>query len=129
MSEIKIGLSLSIAQSEIVKFGLGSDRLYRNVMYFGEMVGVDAALEMKMVDEVVEEKDLINRAKEIICLWIDTPNRPFMQIKQNLKAETAKKIKHALKTENWQDPMAQTLLNKDVKATLSFVEDAMKQKP
>ena len=128
MSEIKIGLSLTIAQSSIVRFGLNSDRCYRDVMYFGEMIGVDTALEMKMVDEVVDEKDLIDRAKEIICLWIDTPNRPFIQIKQSLKAETAKKISHALKTENWQDPIAQALLNQEVKATLSFVQDAMKQK-
>ncbi len=128
MSEIKIGLSLTLAQSSIVRFGLGSDRRYRDVMYFGKMVGVDSALEMKIVDEVVEEKDLIDRAKQVICLWIDTPNRPFVQIKQELKAETAKKIRHALKTENWQDPMAQTLLNKEVKATLSFVQDAMEQK-
>ncbi|MCK5349961.1 MAG: enoyl-CoA hydratase/isomerase family protein, partial [Desulfobacula sp.] len=118
MSEIKIGLSLTIAQSSIVRFGLDSDRCYRNIMYFGEMVGVDTALEMKMVDEVVDEKDLIDRAKEIVCLWIDTPNRPFVQIKQNLKTETAKKISHALKTENWQDPLAQTLLNQEVKAIL-----------
>ena len=128
MSEIKIGLSLTIAQSSIVRFGLDSDRCYQNIMYFGEMVGVDTALEMKMVDEVVDEKDLIDRAKEIICLWIDTPNRPFVQIKKNLKAETVKKISHALKTENWQDPLAQTLLNKEVKATLSFVQAAMEQK-
>ncbi|MCK5097330.1 MAG: enoyl-CoA hydratase/isomerase family protein [Desulfobacteraceae bacterium] len=128
MSEIKIGLSLTIAQSSIVRFGLDSDRCYRDVMYFGEMVGKDTALEMKIVDEVVDEKDLIDRAKEIICLWIDTPNRPFIQIKQGLKAETAKKISHALKTENWQDPIAQTLLNQEVKATLSFVQTAMKPK-
>ncbi len=128
MSEIKIGLSLSIAQSSVVRFGLDSDRRFRDVMYFGEMVGVDTALEMKMVDEVVEEKDLIGRAKEIICLWIDTPNRPFVQIKQGLKAETAKKISHALKTENWQDHKTQAILNKEVKATLSFVQTAMEQK-
>jgi len=125
MSEIKIGLGLTIAQSSIVRFGLDSDRCYQNVMYFGEMVGVDTALEMKMVDEVVEEDNLINRAKEIICIWIDTPNRPFIPIKQNLKAETAKRIRHDIKTENWQDTLSNALLNKEVKATLSFVQDSM----
>jgi enoyl-CoA hydratase/carnithine racemase len=125
MSEIKIGLGLTIAQASIVRFGLDSDRCYRNVMYFGEMVGVDTALEMKMVDEVVEEENLINRAKEVICTWIDTPNRPFIPIKQNLKAETAKKIHRDLKTENWQNSLSNALLNKEVKATLSFVQDAM----
>jgi enoyl-CoA hydratase/carnithine racemase len=128
MSEIKIGLGLSIAQSSVMKFGLDSDKRYRDVMYFGNMAGVDKALEMEMVDEVVEGENLISRAKEIICLWIDTPNRPFIQIKSGLKSETADRINHSLETENWQDVLVQTLMNKDVKATLSFVQAAMEQK-
>ncbi len=128
MSEIKIGLGLSIAQSSVVRFGLDSDKRYRDVMYFGNMVGVDKALEMEMVDEVVEGENLIARAKEIICLWIDTPNRPFIQIKHGLKSDTAARINQTLATENWQDVMASTLTNPDVKATLSFVQAAMEQK-
>jgi len=128
MSEIKIGLGLSIAQSSVVRFGLDSDKRYRDVMYFGDMVGVDKALEMEMVDEIVEVENLISRAKEIICLWIDTPNRPFIQIKHSLKSGTADRIKQSLEKENWQDVMVQTLTNKDVKATLSFVQAAMEKK-
>ena len=74
MSEIKIGLSLSVAQSTIVRYGLDSERTYRNVMFFGEMVGAEKALEIGMVDEIVEEDQLISRAKEIVSTWIDTPN-------------------------------------------------------
>ncbi len=128
MSEIKIGLGLSIAQSSVVRFGLDSDKRYRDVMYFGDMVGVDKALEMEMVDEIIEVENLISRAKEIICLWIDTPNRPFIQIKHSLKSGTADRIKQSLEKENWQDVMVQTLTNKDVKATLSFVQAAMEKK-
>ncbi|MDD9303439.1 MAG: enoyl-CoA hydratase/isomerase family protein [Desulfobacter sp.] len=128
MSEIKIGLSLSIAQSAVVRFGLDSDRRYRDVMYNGEMIGVDQALEMKMVDEIVEEDQLIARAKEVISLWIDTPNQPFIQIKKQLKSQTAARIAQTLERENWQEIMASTLLNKDVKATLAFVQAAMEQK-
>ena len=128
MSEIKIGLALSVAQSAVVRFGLDSDKRYRDVMYFGEMVGVDKALEMEMVDEIVEEDRLIDRAKEIICLWIDTPNRPFVRIKGELKSGVAGKIRRDLAAGTWQDLMAQTLLNPDVKATLSFVQAAMESK-
>ena len=128
MSEIKIGLGLSIAQSAIMRFGLDSDKRFRNVMYFGEMVDVTKALEMEIVDEVVEDENLIPRAKQIISLWIDTPNRPFIQIKQALKADTKGRIERALKEENWQDTMARTLLSKEVKATLEFVQAAMEPK-
>lgn len=128
MSEIKIGLSLSIAQSAVMRFGLDSDKRFRDVMYFGEMLDVTKALEMEIVDEVVEEENLIPRAKQIIFLWIDTPNRPFIRIKQALKADTKGRIERALKEENWQDPLTKTLLSKDVKATLEFVQAAMDPK-
>lgn len=128
MSEIKIGLGLSIAQAAVVRFGLDSDRKYRDVMYFGEMVGVEQALEKGLVDEIVEADNLITRAKELICLWIDTPNRPFIQLKAGLKRGAAAKIKQDLKTENWQAVMAETLMNQQVKDTLAFVQAAMEQK-
>jgi len=128
MSEIKIGLGLSIAEAAVVRFGLDSDKRYRDVMYFGQMAGVDQALATGMVDELVDDAQLISRAKEIVSLWIDTPNRPFIQIKQGLKRDTAEKIRQDLTTLNWQDTMADTLLNQQVKATLSFVQAAMEQK-
>lgn len=128
MSEIKIGLALSIAQAAIVRFGLNSDKAFRNVMYFGEMVGVDKAVDVGFADEVVAADQLIARAKEIVCLWIDTPNRPFIQLKQAMKADTVRKIQRELAVENWQDGLCDALLNKDVKATLAFVQAAMEQK-
>lgn len=128
MSEIKIGLGLSIAQSAVVKFGLDSDRLFRDVMYFGNMVGVEKALELKIVDEVVEGENLINRAKELISLWIDTPNRPFIQLKEGLKRDAAEKIRHDLSTIKWQGAMADALMSQEVKDTLAFVQAAMEQK-
>jgi len=128
MSEIKIGLGLSIAQTAVVRFGLDSDRRYRDVMCFGDMAGADLALKTGMVDEVADEDQLISRAKEIVTLWIDTPNRPFIQIKQGLKRDAAEKIRQNLANVNWQDTMADTLLNEEVKATLSFVQAAMEKK-
>ena len=128
MSEIKIGLSLTIAQSHIMRFGLNNDTTFRNMIYFGEMMGVDKAFELGIVDEVVEAENLIERAKEIIRLWIDTPNRPFIRLKQDLKKETVGKIKAALDTENWQDAISAALLNKEVKAALSFVQAAMEKR-
>ncbi len=128
MSEIKIGLGLSIAQSGVMRFGLDSDKKYRDVMYFGEMMDVTKALDMEIVDEVVEEENLLPRAKQIISQWIDTPNRPFIQIKHSLKAERTVQIKKALKEENWQETLTKTLLSKDVKATLEFVQATMEPK-
>ncbi|MDA3898147.1 MAG: enoyl-CoA hydratase/isomerase family protein [Desulfobacteraceae bacterium] len=124
MSEIKIGLGLSIAQHEVMSFGIDSDLKFRDVMYFGEMVGVERAKEMQLIDEVVEEDQLIDRAKQIITTWIDTPNRPFIQMKRLLRMDTAKRIQKKLKEENWQDGM-NTFFKEDVRQTLEFVQASM----
>ena len=124
MSEIKIGLGLSIAQHEVMRFGLDSDLKFRDVMYFGEMGGVEKAKEMKIIDEVVEEDQLIDRAKQVITTWIDTPNRPFIQMKRLLRMDTARRIQKKLKEENWQDGM-NTFFKEDVRQTLEFVQASM----
>ncbi len=124
MSEIKIGLGLSIAQHEVMRFGLDSDLKFRDVMYFGEMVGVEKAKEMQLIDEVVEEDQLIDRAKQVITTWIDTPNRPFIQMKRLLRMDTARRIQKKLKEENWQDGM-NTFFKEDVRQTLEFVQASM----
>ena len=128
MSEIKIGLGLSIAQTAVMRFGLDSDKKYRDVMYFGNMMDVNRARELEIVDEVAEEENLIDRAKEVISLWIDTPNHPFIQIKRMLKKDTAEKIRQELQKTDWQSEMCNTLLNLEVKATLEFVQAAMESK-
>ncbi len=124
MSEIKIGLPLSLAQAEIMRFGLNSDRCYRDVMFFGEMVDVHKAKEMGLVDEVVEEESLLSRAKEIVSLWIDTPGRPFIPLKYAMKKHVAQQIRKGLKEENWQDKL-NCFFEKDVRATLEFVQAGM----
>ncbi|MDJ0765025.1 MAG: enoyl-CoA hydratase/isomerase family protein [Myxococcota bacterium] len=125
MSEIKIGLSLSIAQNEIVRFGLNSDKAYRDVMYFGEMMGVHKAKEMEIIDEVVNDDEaLISRAKEIVGLWIDTPNRPFITMKGLLKQDTVERIHKGLADETWKDAL-HCFFREDVRATLQFVQASM----
>lgn len=124
MSEIKIGLPLSVAQSTIVRYGLDSEKTYRNVMFFGEMVGVEKALDIGMVDEIVEEDRLVTRAKEIVSGWIDTPNRPFIPIKKLMKREYAETIRAYLNDGSWKQGLS-CFLTKDVRDTLAFVQSML----
>ena len=64
MSEIKIGLPLSIAQSEIMRFGLDSDKKFRDVMYFGKIMDVNEAKALEIVDEIVE----IDYSHNLLCI-------------------------------------------------------------
>lgn len=127
MSEIKIGLALSIAQSKIVRFGLDSDRTFRNVMCFADMMNVNKALEIGMVDEICENDHLIERAKLIISAWIDTPGRPFITIKRLMRKETADSIRQFLDNEPWRDELV-CFMDPGVRGTLEFVQAMLEQK-
>lgn len=124
MSEIKIGLPLSVGQSEIMRYGLNSERTFRNVMFFGEMVGVEKALEIGMVDEIVEDDQLIPRAKEIVSQWIDTPNKPFITMKKLQRKEYADKIRAGLEDGQWKNGLA-CFLTDEVRGTLEFVQASL----
>ena len=124
MSEIKIGLPLTIAQDEVMRYGFDSSLKFRDVMFFGEMMDVYKAKELQIVDEVVAEDELINRAKQIISMWIDTPNRPFTRIKKLMRLDTMTRIRKKLKEEDWHEGL-NCFFEEDVRQTLEFVQAGM----
>jgi len=120
MSEIKLGLALTIAQSEVMRFGYDSDKKFRDLMYFGRMLDINAAKEYGIVDEIVEEADLLPRAKKIISKWIDNPGRAFIKLKEGLKKPTADRIRKRLAEEDWK-PAFKCFFDKDVRGAIEFV--------
>ena len=124
MSEFKIGLSLAVVHAAVVQYGLDSKRVFRDVMFFGKMYGVEEALKIGMVDEIVEEDRLILRAKEIISNWIDTPDRPFIPVKRKMKEETVLQIKRTLEEGSWREAL-RGLLKEDVRRSLEYVQSTM----
>jgi enoyl-CoA hydratase/carnithine racemase len=124
MSEIKIGVPLSTAQSAVMRFGLDSDKRFRDVMYFGEMIDVHTALEREMVDQVVDADKLIDTAKFMVALWIDTPARPFCGLKKELRHATGEQIRKRLTETDWH-PGLNCFFKKEVRDTLAFVQSTM----
>ncbi|TFH43392.1 MAG: enoyl-CoA hydratase/isomerase family protein [Chrysiogenales bacterium] len=119
MNEIKIGLGLSIVQTEIVRFGLNSDRTFRDVMYFGDMYDVQMAKEIGIVDEIAEEADLISRAKQVVCQWIDNPGRAFMLLKSSLRKPYEDRMRQRLRDEEW-EPHFKIMFNPQTRALLEI---------
>jgi enoyl-CoA hydratase/carnithine racemase len=124
MSEIRLGLALSLAQSEIMQFGYDSKKRFRDLMYFGKMFDVNAAKEYGIADELVEDADLIPRAKEVIKTWIDHPGRAFIKLKEGLKKPTADRIRKRLAEEDWK-PAFKCFFDKDVRQAIEFVMSMM----
>lgn len=124
MSEIKLGLNLTIAEQEVVRFGLDSDRRYRDIMCFGEMYSPEQALAKGIVDEVVEPDQLIARSKAVISTWIDNPNQAFIVMKEGLKYDAAQRIREKLATLPWHEYL-KGFFDPNVRGTLQFVQAAM----
>ncbi|MEN6475801.1 MAG: enoyl-CoA hydratase/isomerase family protein [Syntrophaceae bacterium] len=124
MSEIKIGLPLSIAQTEVMRFGFDSDKLYRDIMYFGELFNPARGLELGIVDEIVAEEQLIVRAKDLISRFIDQPGRAFIKLKESLKKPAADRIRGRLANEDWREGF-KCFFDPAVRSTLDFVQNMM----
>lgn len=124
MSEIKIGLPLAIAEGEIVRFGMASDRAYRDLVYFGQMLDVNRAKELNMVDEIVEEAELIPRAKQLVSTFIDNPGRAFSPIKELFRRPLADRMKKSLAEPGWEQNL-QCFFKEDVRKTLEMVQAMM----
>ncbi len=124
MSEIKLGLPLSLAQSGVMRFGFDSDKKFRDMMYFGKMLNVVQAQEFGIIDEIVEDADLIPRAKKIVSKWIDNPGRAFTKLKEGLKKPVADRMRQRIAQEDWQTSL-NCFFNKDVRGALEFVLSMM----
>lgn len=125
MSEIKIGLGLTIAEMELMRFGLDSNRLLSRVMFFGEMVDVNTALQRMLVDEVVEEAELIPRARAVICEWWDKPGKAFLELKRGVRGPAAASLRTMLDTIDWQTPLVDCLLKPETRSALDFANKMM----
>src|SRR5665647_959659 len=80
MTEIKIGLSLTPAEGEVMRFGLDTDKNFRDIIFNGELIGTMKAVEKGIFDELVDtQKDLMEKAKakvvSLSLIHISEPTR------------------------------------------------------
>ena len=124
MSEINIGVPLSAVQTAIMRFGLDSDRVYRNLLYFGKLINSAEALQQNIVDEILDLEALMDRAKTIVSSWMDTPGKPFIRLKKEFKRDAAAIMETRLSEKNRYQHL-DFFLDEDVKTSLARVQASM----
>ena len=125
MTEIKIGLSITTAEAEIMKFGLGSDKNFRDVMFSAIMMTPEETVQRAIFDELAaDETDLLEKAKAKVRSLIDTPGRPFIMLKYLEKRQAAEYILESHSKFDW-NTFAKFFFNETVLATLTKVKASM----
>lgn len=125
MPEIKMGLGLTPGQTEIMRFGLDSNRLFREVMYNGELFDVNSAKDKGLVDEVVEERMLVARAKEVVTTWTDNPGQAFGIFKTYYRKPFADRIRERRSLQDWQDNLVKLVFAQETREAIERAQSMM----
>lgn len=120
MTEIKLGLSLSPAMGNVMRFGLDTDRNYRDIIMKGELVDPMFCVERGIFDELAEEGELVEKAKAKVCALYDTLRHPFIELKSLQKRQMAKIISEELADYDW-NLMADTFMDEKINKLLKKV--------
>jgi enoyl-CoA hydratase/carnithine racemase len=127
MSEIKLGISLTITMSEVVKFGLDSNRVFRDIIYSGDIYTVHRGVELGFIDELAEEENLLSRASEVINNWSGNPGSAFADLKMRLRGPVYEGIKKGMKDGQWEEGL-KVFFNEDARKAMAFVHSMMEGK-
>ncbi len=125
MTEIKIGFGLTIAEMELMRFGLNTTRDLCDVMFEGEKFTFRQAREKGYVNEIVTEDMLMVRCKEKIHEWIDLPGKAFISLKEGIRHPVAQTIRRRLDSEDWITPLYKSINNNEVRSVLEMVVKSM----
>ncbi len=120
MTEIKIGLSLSPCMGNVMRFGLDTDRNYRDIIMKGELVDPAFCVERGIFDELTTAEELIDKAKAKVIALYDTLMHPFIQLKDLQKRDMAALITKELGEYDW-NIMGDTFMDERVKKLLAKV--------
>jgi enoyl-CoA hydratase/carnithine racemase len=125
MTEIKIGLSLTPAEGEIMRFGLDTDKNFRDIIFTGELITTMQAVEKGIFDELVDtQEELIEKARAKIASLMDTPGSPFIMLKNLEKKHAADYILAGIKDCDW-NYLVTKFTDKKVIAILNMVKASM----
>lgn len=125
MTEIKIGLSLTPAEAGLMRWGLDSEKNYRDVIYSGNLMTVNEMFDRGVFDLLVDDyEQLMEQAKAKVTALIDTPGRPFIGLKAMHRDHHAGVIRQGIDKFDWEF-LANTFSDEKIIGTLTMVKNAL----
>ncbi|MGE5373043.1 MAG: enoyl-CoA hydratase/isomerase family protein [Solirubrobacterales bacterium] len=125
MTEIKIGLALTPLEAGLMRWGLDTEKNYRDIIFKGELIGVQEAVDRQIFDELADsQEDLLAKAKAKVSALIDTPGRPFINLKKMHRMHWAGVLEQQLKAYDF-NSLVVTFTDPTVVQTLTMVKNAI----
>ena len=126
MPGVNNGIPLSNAEVEIMKFGLTTDKNYRDLLFSRTYINPETALRKDIVDELaMDAREALEKAKAKVSSLMDAPGRAFIMLKQLEKRHVAEYIRRSSETFDW-NAYASSFLNDAVVAEITRVKASMK---
>jgi enoyl-CoA hydratase/carnithine racemase len=127
MTEIKLGMGLQPCMAEVMRFGLDSNKNWREIMYKGLLISPQKAVEMGILDELAEEDELLAKAKAKIVEYIDNPNRSFISLKAIERKYVARQVREEIDANTHQRTI-NTFSDPNVQASMKKTLEKMAQR-
>jgi len=125
MTEITIGSPIGSCHAEVMKFGLGSDKNFRDLIFTGKLMRPDELVQRGIFDELAaDETELLGKAKAKVCSLIDTPGRPFILLKYLEKRQAAEFLLESHEKFDW-NSLAAFYSDESVIASLAKIKASM----
>ena len=99
LNEVAVGLSMPIAIGRVFQSLLG-ERVAEKMTLTGKLVNPDKALEIGLIDEVVDPKNLLNHSIETMNEWFKLPFNKQIESKLSLRNEVIDIMANTIEKEN-----------------------------
>ncbi|HOQ08503.1 MAG TPA: enoyl-CoA hydratase/isomerase family protein [Syntrophomonadaceae bacterium] len=125
MTEIKLGLSLTPAEAGLMRWGLDTEKNYRDIIFKGDLIPITEAVERGIFDELADTpEELMEKAKAKVVALIDTPGRPFINLKKMHRQHHASIIRKGIDEFDWNE-LVKVFTDEKVIGTLKMVKQAL----
>ena len=125
MTEIKLGLSLTPAEAGLMRWGLDTEKNYRDIIFKGDLIPITEAVERGIFDELADTpEELMEKAKAKVVALIDTPGRPFIGLKKVHRAHHASIIRQGIDEFDFNE-LVKVFTDEKVINTLKMVKQAL----